>query len=281
MADDVFAVLWDEAEARWRRHTEVLDWSPDYRIRGTDTDWLARDEYAHFAHWLEYALVGARSRLLGGPPPTPIADEDAQNDAWAAEDRALTEEEARRRCTSIRQDYVDLIRGLPEERRNERVAGVVRGVLVSHFDDHFGYMVAGMLSDEAAAWQRLTAALDPRPSEVLHTGDDGRPWRAADIYAHVERWMTVNIPRAETGLATGVVPELESSADDLNARWLAEDAGVTFEAARRRSFVAREAFMAQMRGIAIPQWTARLVSLYAGNAWGHYAEHLEYMEHAG
>ena len=184
-------------------------------------------------------------------------------------------------CTSIRQDYIDLIRALPGERRNERVAGVVRGALVSHFDDHFGYMVAGMLSDEAAAWARLTAALDARPSEVLHTGEDGRAWRAADIYAHLERWMTVNIPRAEAGLATGVVPELEASADDLNARWLAEDANVTFDAARRRSFVAREAFMAQMRGIAIPQWTARVVSLYAGNAWGHYAEHLEYMEHAG
>lgn len=281
MSDEVFEALWRDADARWRRFTEVLDRAPEHRIRGAATDWTARDEYAHFAHWLEFAGGHARARFEGTPPPPPIADEDEQNDAWAAGDRALTLAQAKARCEAARQGYIDLIQGLPAERRTERVAAVVRGGLVGHFDTHFGYMVEGMLRDESAGWERFTAILDARPVDLLHTGDDGRPWRAADIYAHVERWMTVNLPRAEAGLATGTVPELGASPDALNARWLAEDAGVTFEAARRRAFLARDAFMGQMRGIPVEQWTARLVSLYGGNAWGHYREHLEYMGYTG
>jgi hypothetical protein len=277
MADDTFEALWRDADARWARLTEVLDGAPEYRIRGADADWAARDEYAHFAHWLEYARAHARARFDGTSPPPLVADEDEQNALWAAEDRTLSHEQARERCAAARQAYIDLINGLPAERRTDRAASVVRGGLVGHFDTHWEYMVTGMAADESAEWGRVTGILDAQPSGVLHTGDDGRPWTAADIYAHLERWMTVNIPRAAAGLTTGVVPDLPDSMDALNGLWLAEDAGVPFEAARRRAFLARDAFMGQMRGIPVEAWTARLVSLYGGNAWGHYREHLEYM----
>ncbi|MDA0270007.1 MAG: hypothetical protein O2798_07505 [Chloroflexi bacterium] len=277
MADEIFEALWHDAEARWARLTEVLDWGPDYRIRGAEVEWVARDEYAHFAHWLEYACAHARARFEGTAPPATVADEDEQNALWAAEDRALTHEQARERCASARQAYIDLINGLPAERRTERVAAVVRGGLVGHFDTHWSYMVAGMAADESSKWEHVTRVLDAQPTGMLHTGDDGRVWTAADIYAHLERWMVVNLPRAEAGLATGVVPELPDSTEALNDLWLAEDAGVSFTHARRRAFVARDAFMAQMRAIPVEAWTARLVSLYGGNAWGHYHEHLKYM----
>jgi hypothetical protein len=277
MTDEVFEALWREADARWARLTEVLDYSPDHRVRGADVDWLARDEYAHFAHWLEYACAHARARFEGTPPPPTVADEDEQNALWAAEDRSLTREQARDRCASARQAYIDLIKGLPAERRTERVATVVRGGLVGHFDTHWEYMVAGMAADESSGWERITRILDAQPSGVLHVGDDERPWTAADTYAHLERWMVINIPRVEAGLATGVLADLPDDPEALNDLWLAEDAGVTFEDARRRAFLARDTFIAQMRSVPAGAWTAELVILYAGNAWEHYREHLGYM----
>jgi hypothetical protein len=138
------------------------------------------------------------------------------------------------------------------------------------------FMVDGALKHESAAWERLTALLDARPSEVLHAGEDGQPWTATAAYAHLGRWMTVNIPRADAFLAGGSVPELPESVDDLNARWLEEDSGLTFDAARARTHEARDGFMAQMRTIPAERWTPRLMGLYGGNSWGHYAEHLAY-----
>lgn len=143
-----------------------------------------------------------------------------------------------------------------------------------------GFMVAGLLQHESSGWEQITALLDARADEVLHTNDQGEPQRASDVYAHLERWMTANIPRVEAFLADGpggAVPDLPASVDELNARWAQEDRDVAFAEARRRAFLARDRFMAQMRTVPLDRWTARLVGLYHGNGLGHYQEHLGYL----
>ncbi|MCA9850705.1 MAG: hypothetical protein KC461_08670 [Dehalococcoidia bacterium] len=268
---DVFA----ESDARWQRHVELLDWQPDYRIRGPEDPFTPAQEYLHHAHWLEYATAIVRARLDGAEPPPRIEDTSAQNDAWAMEDARVPHGEAKARAESARIGYIEAVRATG--RGDDRFVMGVRGNLVGHVDQHFAYMVNGMLEHESMHWERITAALDSHSRGRLHRGDDGISWEAVDIYAHLHRWMWIQFPRVEAYLETGEVPELEASVDELNARWLAEDDRVKFENARRHAFRTRDRFVRMMQDIPIEKWSMRLVGLCVGNSVGHYQEHLNWI----
>jgi len=266
--DEVLAA----GEARWTRHVQLLDWQPDYRIRGPEDPFTPTQEYAHQGHWLEVALAGLRARLDGTERPPRITDFDAQNAAWAEADAARTIEDAKEYATVMRAAYLDAAVG--PARTDERVLTGLRFMLVDHFDTHFGYMVKGMLEHESMQWERMTAALDSHSRGKLHQGDDGVPWDATDIYSHLYRWMWVQFPRVEAFLATGEVPELDATVDELNALWRAEDKNAKFEAARLRAYRTRDRFRQMIGEVPIAKWTPRLVGLCAGNSFGHYQEHL-------
>ena len=264
------------AEARWQRHVHLLDYRPDYRIRGPEDPFTPALEYAHHAHWLEYASAHLRAYLEKRERPAPVEDVDAQNDAWAAEDAALPPAQAKARASEAREAYIALVRQIG--RTDERFLGGVAGNLIEHFDQHFGYMVAGMLDHESVQWERITAILDAQPRGPLHRGEDGVSWDATMVYAHLCRWMVVQFPRVEAFLATGEVPDLEATVDELNARWMVEDSALDFEAARRNAYRARDRFARTAQGIPNAKWNARLVELFAGNSLGHYQEHLDWIE---
>ncbi len=277
---DLHAAL-GEAEERWQRHTQLLGVARDLRIRGPEDPFTAAQELGHHAHWLEYARAATLARFEDAPAPERIEDEDAANARWAAEDAALPFEDALARCTRAWESYRDAIvrlaGALPEQ---ERLVRGLRGNLVDHFDQHWGYLVRGELAHESVEWERLTALLDARPEGVLHSGEDGQDWTARDIYTHLERWMTTNIPRVQTFASTGAVPDLPASVDELNARWIEQDRDVAFPEARRRAFLARDRFADTVRDLPAAQWTTRIAALYHGNARGHYLEHLDYIDQA-
>lgn len=266
-----------QATARRDRHAETLGRDPSWRFRGPDDPFTSAQEWGHHWHWADVALHATRARIEGLPKRARLAD-DEQNAAWAAEDAALTYEEALAKYDAVLAEYVAYLRGLAPEQRDETVAAWFTGTTVGHLDQHFGFLVEGALLHEEATWQRLTALLDARPSGVLHTGANGEPWTAADTYAHLERWMTVNIPRVEEFLASGVFPELPAGTDEMNALWSKEDASIAFDGARAKAVDARRLFMAQMRTIPLDRWTSFLMRHYGGNAWLHYVEHLDYIE---
>lgn len=259
-------------EARWTRHVQLLDWQPDYRIRGPEDPFTPAQEYAHHGHWLEYATLHLRARTEGTEPPARIEDFDAQNAAWAEADAARVIEEAKEYATVMRAAYVEAVAAA--QRDDERFVRGVAGNLVDHFDQHLGYMVKGMLEHESMQWERMTAALDSHTRGKLHQGDDGVSWAATDIYSHLYRWMWVQFSRVEAFLATGEVPELDATVDELNALWRAEDRDMRFEAARRRAYRTRDRFRQMIAEVPIEKWTPRLVGLCAGNSFGHYQEHL-------
>lgn len=280
LSDDALEEAVRQATARRDRHAETLGRDPSWRFRGPDDPFTAAQEWGHHWHWADVALYATRARVEG-LRRRPRLEDDEQNAAWAAEDQALTYEDALAKYDAVLAEYVAYLRGLTLEQRDGAVAEWFTGTVVEHFDQHFGFLVEGALLHEEATWQRLTAILDARPDGVLHTGANGEAWNAADTYAHLERWMTVNIPRVAEFLATGVFPELPAGTDEMNARWSKEDAGIAFDVARTKAFEARERFMAQMRTVPLDRWTSFLLRHYGGNAWGHYAEHLDYLDTAG
>ena len=273
--DDRLAEVLAAAEARWTRHVQVLDWQPDYRIRGPEDPFTAPQEYAHHGHWLESALGRLRARLDGTELPPRIADFDAQNAAWAEEDSGRSHEEAKAYATEMRGAYLEAARG--PARTDERVLAGLEFMLVNHFDEHFRYMITGMLEHESMQWECMTAALDSHPRGTLHRGGDGVAWDATAIYAHLHRWMWVQFPRVEAFIETGEVPELEATTDELNARWLVEDKDLKFEVARRHAYRTRDRFARLLRDVPIGKWNPRLVGLFVGNATGHYQEHLAWI----
>ena len=252
-----------------------LDWQPDYRIRGPEDPFTAPQEYAHHGHWLESALGRLRARLDGTELPPRIADFDAQNAAWAEEDSGRSHEEAKAYATEMRGAYLEAARG--PARTDERILAGLEFMLVNHFDEHFRYMITGMLEHESMQWERMTAALDSHPRGTLHRGGDGVAWDATAIYAHLHRWMWVQFPRVEAFIETGEVPELEATTDELNARWLVEDKDLKFEVARRHAYRTRDRFARLLRDVPIGKWNPRLVGLFVGNATGHYQEHLAWI----
>ncbi len=269
--DEVIA----ESDLRWQRHVDLLDWEPAYRIRGPEDPFTPGQEYLHHAHWLEYAAAHVRARLEGREAPPRIEDASAQNDAWAAEDANVPHAEAKERAGAARSAYIEAVRSIG--RSDARFVAGVRVNLVSHLDQHFGYMLDGTFEHESLQWERMTAALDAHPRGPLHRGDDSVSWGATDVYAHLHRWMWVQLPRVAAFLETGEVPELEASVDELNARWMAEDGKLEFEDARRRAFRMRDRFVRTMRDVPVDRWTTRLVGLCAGNSVGHYQEHLDWI----
>lgn len=274
VANDLDEALAAE-EARWTRHVQLLDWQPGYRIRGPEDPFTPAQEYLHHAHWLEYASSHARARLDGGDAPATIEDVDAQNDAWATEDAGMPHESAKARAEAARAEYIEVIS--QSGRTDARVIASVTGNLVDHFDTHFGYMVDGMLEHESVQWERMTAALDSHPRGRLHRGEDGISWEATTVYAHLERWMDVQARRVHAFLEHGEVPALEATVDELNGRWMPEDASLRFETARRHAYLTRDRFVRMVREVPIGAWNARLVGLCAGNSVGHYQEHLAWI----
>src|SRR3546814_11697610 len=84
-AHDPLGEVLTTAEARWQRHAHLLDYQPDYRIRGPEDPFTPALEYAHHAHWLEYSSAHLRAYLEKRERPAPVEHPDAQNDAWAPE----------------------------------------------------------------------------------------------------------------------------------------------------------------------------------------------------
>jgi len=270
-----FSQMLLDAETKWARHLALLDGDSAYRLRGSNMDWLPRDEYAHHWRWLAHELAVARARVQGVTPPR-ISNVDAANEAWTAEDRSLSLDEARNLALAAWDEYLAFVRDLTPEQREGETLDSFFGTAVVHLDDHLRYMVDGALHDESSEWERLTAHLDGRPSGPLYRDDAGGEVTSAATYAHLARWMEVNLDRVQAFFDTGVVPDLEADVDVLNARWAQEDAALTLAESRRRAFLVRDRFMGQMRGIPIARFTPRLLGMYAGNSWDHYREHLGY-----
>lgn len=264
-----------EADARWQRHVDILDWQPAHRIRGPEDPFTAAQEYAHHGHWIEVAVQRLRARLDGTEPPARITDFDAQNRAWAEADASRSHADAKAYATEMRSAYIEAARG-PAATDDRLLAGV-RFLLVDHVDQHFGYMLEGMWQHESVQWERMTAALDSHPRGRLHRGADGINWDATAIYAHLERWMAVQFTRVAAFLEGGEVPDLDDTTDALNARWMAEDDALKFEAARRQAYVTRDRFIRTLRDVPVSRWNARLVGLCSGNSLGHYQEHLDWI----
>lgn len=267
-AEDLLAA----ANARWARHTAALVVRPDVPLHGAGSTWSARDEYAHPARWLAVAGARVRASRDGRRPPDLGGDPNLR---WQAEDRALTLTEARQRAAHAHEQLLAAVATLPPGEPGEPGDGLralAAGDLVAHFDEHFGFIVAGMLTDEAATWAALLAQLDAASIEAPNAG--ARPASSAgDVFAHLARWFDF-AERSLTSFRAGrPMPEIPDL-DETNRAWSEADRALDPGEARRAAVDVRARVLVLAGAIPPARWTAAALNRLDGNTIGHYPEHL-------
>ena len=140
--------------------------------------------------------------------------------------------------------------------------------------------VRAMLAEDRAEWQALVAVLDAHPDGPLHDPESPE-WTARDVYAHLARWINHSTEAFESWLASRTLPPpaegMEGNDDEINARWQAEDSGLTLAEARER---AQHAFERRIRAIeSVPpdRWDPILDATAHADDAHHYRAHRSFI----
>ena len=142
-----------------------------------------------------------------------------------------------------------------------------------------GNALTDMLDRDHAEWRALTAILDAHPADSLHRADDP-DWNARDVYTHLARWINHSTDDLEATLAGKGVPRPAGTDDEINARWRAEDAGLSLAQARDVAQRAFERRLAAIESIPSDRWNPMLDLIAHADGWEHFASHRNYIKAA-
>jgi hypothetical protein len=108
------------------------------------SDWNSRDVYAHFARWTGNTVVQLRRKMAGIDwlPAIPGSDDEI-NERWAAEDRALTLDQARSWCLQTRTTLVDLMLALTPEEWTRFGGRCTPDIAGEHYQSHIDFIERG------------------------------------------------------------------------------------------------------------------------------------------
>ncbi len=136
--------------------------------------------------------------------------------------------------------------------------------------------VASMLRDDQAEWAQLTKLLEGRAGESLH-GGSSPAWNARDVYAHLARWIAHSTDDLEARLDGRTRPPLKGTDDEINARWQAEDSGLSLAQARKHAQEAFERRIGAIEAVPPDRWDPILEAMARADGSNHYAAHSRYI----
>ena len=137
MDPDELAVLRKESDAVYVALDRAL------RSRRGDGTWAPAQVYGHLARWLAVSAAKLTRHRQGLPESEEDEDEDTLNDRWAAEDAALSPEEARARCDAARTALFTLLEVVPTGEWTETVDRIARDDTVDHPRAHLESITDG------------------------------------------------------------------------------------------------------------------------------------------
>jgi hypothetical protein len=141
--------------------------------------------------------------------------------------------------------------------------------------------IDAMLARDEAEWAALAALLDAARDRTVH-GPGSPAWNARDVYAHLARWINHSTDGFEAHLAGREPPPGPPGTDDeINARWQAADAALSFSEARERAHRAYERRLAAVRSAPEGSWDNMLRAFAQADCHRHYESHRRYIETAG
>jgi hypothetical protein len=137
-----------------------------------------------------------------------------------------------------------------------------------------------MLARDQAEWDALAALLDAHPGGPVHD-PESPAWEARHVYAHLARWIDNSMDDFEAALAGRPKPAAPPGTDDeVNARWRAEDAGITFYDARNRAQGAVDRRTQLIRSVPADGWNPLLDAIARADGYEHIRGHRRYIEAA-
>ena len=137
--------------------------------------------------------------------------------------------------------------------------------------------IAAMLAEDRREWAALCATLDAHPDGALHDPESPE-WTARDVYAHLARWIAHSTGDLEAVLAGRGIQVIEGSDDDtINARWQAEDSGLSLGDARARARRAFDRRIAAIEAVPRDRWNPALDAIAHADDAKHFRAHREYI----
>jgi hypothetical protein len=140
--------------------------------------------------------------------------------------------------------------------------------------------IAAMFAEDRREWSALCAALDAHPDGALHD-PESPSWTARDVYAHLARWIDHSTSDLEAALTRrGKIQVLEGSDDEINARWQAEDSGLSLAEARSKAQAAFDRRIAAIESVPAGRWNPALDAIAHADDAHHYRAHHGYIKDA-
>ena len=133
-----------------------------------------------------------------------------------------------------------------------------------------------LLRKDREAWAELCAVLNDHPEVNLHDADS-KPWNSRDTYAHVARWLEYDAAKINAFIKGEPIPVAGKSVEEVNARWQAEDAFLSLEAARQWAENAYEIHERTLKAVPVSRWDDELKKIASIEAASHFREHLSYI----
>jgi len=144
----------------------------------------------------------------------------------------------------------------------------------------YAQTIAEMLHRDREDWEALAGVLDSHSGGPVHDPESPE-WEARHVYAHMARWINKSMDDFEAELAGRPKPAPPKGDDDgINARWRAEDAGISFDEARLRAHEAYDRRMRLIASVAPDSWDNPLIAIAHADGYQHYANHRDYIEAA-
>lgn len=141
--------------------------------------------------------------------------------------------------------------------------------------------IAAMIERDKEEWLALTALLDAAGDSTVHA-PGSPPWNARDVYAHLARWTQHSMDEFEARRESREPPANPPGTDDeINARWQAEDVGLSFAEARKRAYGAYERRLSLIRSLPSERWDETFRATAGADGYQHYESHRLYIETAG
>lgn len=242
-----------------------------------------REVLAHLAAWEETVPGRVATVLERGTESDShlYEDIDGFNAKVSAETRDTPIDDLKTRLARSHAAVVEVVRSFEGRDVPELAVQIVQWNTTQHYPDHFADLGASIKTakDLAVAvnggWINFRLALTSLGQNGL-AQRTSTGWTYKDLAAHTAGWESLTATRLAQFRETGLVDRPGGTAEELNARFVAESQGSDAAAVLADLDAAHARLVAEIGKLSPEQIHANddwVIAVTAGNSYGHYGEH--------
>ncbi len=248
------------------------------------TGWSLNENLAHLAAWEETVPPRVAGVIASGEDPKLYKDVDAFNARVAGDARGKSTDELLARWAVAHERLLETVRSIPDDA--EKLAfDVVEWNTTGHYPDHYADIGAAIRTSDDLFGLVQTNWIGFR-GPIVAIGIAGLEektstgWTYKDVVAHAAAWEDRTASRLRTFRESGEAkryPGVDDT-DEFNAAVVERTRGRAASEVLRELDDAHERLVAEIRKLTpeqIHQNDDWIVSVVAGNTYGHYAEHFD------